>query len=96
MTMTTKVYHPVKIIGGVAAIATLVEVFGGLSKDFYDYEILAKPRKERKRRIKVDKLSIKEKDTIRKIYKREVKGFDKQWGETDKEYNSIDDILEMY
>lgn len=95
--MTTNVYHPVKIIGGVAAIITLAEVFGEVSKDFYKYEILAKPRKERKRRIDVDKLSIKEKETIRKIYKRDMKGsFDSQWGETDKEYNSIDDILEMY
>lgn len=95
--MTTNVYHPVKIIGGVAAIITLAEVFGEVSKDFYKYEILAKPMKERKRRIDVDKLSIKEKETIRKIYKRDMKGsFDSQWGETDKEYNSIDDILEMY
>lgn len=95
--MTTNVYHPVKIIGGVAAIATLIEIFGGLSKDFYEYEVLAKPTKERKRRIKVDKLSIKEKNTIREMYKRDTKGsFDKQWGETNKEYNSIDDILEMY
>lgn len=95
--MTTNVYHPVKIIGGVAAILTLAEVFGEVSKDFYKYEILAKPRKERKRRIDVDKLSIKEKETIRKMYKRDMKGsFDKQWGETNKEYNSIDDILEMY
>lgn len=95
--MTTNVYHPVKIIGGVAAILTLAEVFGEVSKDFYKYEILAKPRKERKRRIDVDKLSIKEKEMIRKIYKRDMKGsFDSQWGETDKEYNSIDDILEMY
>lgn len=95
--MTTNVYHPVKIIGGVAAILTLAEIFGGLSKDFYEYEVLAKPRKERKRRIDVDKLSIKEKETIRKMYKRDMKGsFDKQWGESDKEYNSIDDILEMY
>lgn len=95
--MTTNVYHPVKIIGGVAAILTLAEIFGGLSKDFYEYEVLAKPMKERKRRIDVDKLSIKEKETIRKLYKRDMKGsFDKQWGESDKEYNSIDDILEMY
>lgn len=95
--MTTNVYHPVKIIGGVAAILTLAEIFGGLSKDFYEYEVLAKPMKERKRRIDVDKLSIKEKETIRKLYKRDMKGsFDSQWGETDKEYNSIDDILEMY
>lgn len=95
--MTTNVYHPVKIVGGVAAILTLAEIFGGLSKDFYEYEVLAKPTKERKRRIKVDKLSIKEKNTIREMYKKDTKGsFDKQWGETNKEYNSIDDILEMY
>lgn len=95
--MTTQVYHPVKIIGGVAAILTLAEVFGEVSKDFYKYKVLAKPMKERKRRIDVDKLSIKEKETIRKLYKRDMKGsFDKQWGESDKEYNSIDDILEMY
>lgn len=95
--MTTNVYHPVKIIGGVAAIITLAEIFGGLSKDFYEYEVLAKPTKERKRRIKVDKLSIKEKEKIREMYKKELKGkFDSQWGETNKEYNSIDDILEMY
>lgn len=95
--MTTNVYHPVKIIGGVAAIITLAEVFGGLAKDFYEYEVLAKPTKERKRRIETSKLSIKEKETIRKMYKRDMKGsFDKQWGESDKEYNSIDDILEMY
>lgn len=95
--MTTNVYHPVKIIGGVAAILTLAEVFGEVSKDFYKYEILAKPRKERKRRIDVDKLSIKEKEKIREMYKKELKGkFDSQWGETNKEYNSIDDILEMY
>lgn len=95
--MTTNVYHPVKIIGGVAAILTLAEIFGGLSKDFYEYEVLAKPMKERKRRIDVDKLSIKEKEKIREMYKKELKGkFDSQWGETNKEYNSIDDILEMY
>ena len=95
--MTTNVYHPVKIIGGVAAILALVEIFGGLSKDFYEYEILAKPMKERKRRIKTSKLSIKEKEKIREMYKKDTKGsFDKQWGETNKEYNSIDDILEMY
>lgn len=95
--MTTNVYHPVKIIGGVAAILTLAEIFGGLSKDFYKYEVLAKPMKERKRRIDVDKLSIKEKEKIREMYKKELKGkFDSQWGETNKEYNSIDDILEMY
>lgn len=95
--MTTNVYHPVKIIGGVAAILTLAEIFGGLSKDFYEYEVLAKPMKERKRRIKTSKLSIKEKNTIREMYKKDTKGsFDKQWGESDKEYNSIDDILEMY
>lgn len=95
--MTTNVYHPVKIIGGVAAILTLAEIFGGLSKDFYEYEVLAKPMKERKRRIDVDKLSIKEKEKIREMYKKDTKGsFDKQWGETNKEYNSIDDILEMY
>lgn len=95
--MTTNVYHPVKIIGGVAAILTLAEIFGGLSKDFYEYEVLAKPIKERKRRIKTSKLSIKEKNTIREMYKKDTKGsFDKQWGETNKEYNSIDDVLEMY
>lgn len=95
--MTTNVYHPVKIIGGVAAILTLAEVFGEVSKDFYKYKVLAKPRKERKRRIDVDKLSIKEKEKIREMYKKELKGkFDSQWGETNKEYNSIDDILEMY
>lgn len=95
--MTTNVYHPVKIIGGVAAIITLAEIFGGLSKDFYEYEVLAKSMKERKRRIDVDKLSIKEKEKIREMYKKELKGkFDSQWGETNKEYNSIDDILEMY
>ena len=95
--MTTNVYHPVKIIGGVAAIITLAEIFGEVSKDFYKYEILAKPRKERKRRIDVDKLSIKEKEKIREMYKKDTKGsFDKQWGETNKEYNSIDDILDMY
>lgn len=95
--MTTKVYHPVKIIGGVAAILTLAEVFGEVSKDFYKYKVLAKPMKERKRRIDVDKLSIKEKEKIREMYKKELKGkFDSQWGETNKEYNSIDDILEMY
>lgn len=95
--MTTNVYHPVKIIGGVAAILTLAEIFGGLFKDFYEYEVLAKPKKERKRRIDVDKLSIKEKEKIREMYKKDTKGsFDKQWGETNKEYNSIDDILEMY
>lgn len=95
--MTTNVYHPVKIIGGVAAILTLVEVFGEVSKDFYKYKVLAKPMKERKRRIDVDKLSIKEKEKIREMYKKELKGkFDSQWGETNKEYNSIDDILEMY
>ena len=44
--MTTNVYHPVKIIGGVAAIITLAEVFGEVSKDFYKYEILSKPRKK--------------------------------------------------
>ena len=93
--MTTNVYHPVKIIGGVAAILTLAEIFGGLSKDLY--EVLAKPMKERKRRIKTSKLSIKEKEKIREMYKKDTKGsFDKQWGETNKEYNSIDDILEMY
>lgn len=95
--MITKVYHPVKIIGGVAAILTLAEVFGEVSKDFYKYKVLAKPMKERKRRIDVDKLSIKEKEKIREMYKKELKGkFDSQWGETNKEYNSIDDILEMY
>lgn len=95
--MTTNVYHPVKIIGGVAAILTLAEVFGEASKDFYKYKVLAKPMKERKRRIDVDKLSIKEKEKIREMYKKELKGkFDSQWGETNKEYNSIDDILEMY
>lgn len=95
--MTTNVYHPVKIIGGVAAILTLAEVFGEVSKDFYKYKVLAKPMKERKRRIDVDKLSIKEKEKIRDMYKKELKGkFDSQWGETNKEYNSIDDILEMY
>lgn len=95
--MTTNVYHPVKIIGGVAAILTLAEIFGGLSKDFYEYEVLAKPMKERKRRIKTSKLSIKEKEKIREMYKKDTKGsFDKQWGETNKVYNSIDDILEMY
>lgn len=95
--MTTQVYHPVKIIGGVAAILTLAEVFGEVSKDFYKYKVLAKPMKERKRRIDVDKLSIKEKEKIREMYKKELKGkFDSQWGETNKEYNSIDDILEMY
>lgn len=53
--------------------------------------------KERKRRIKTSKLSIKEKEKIREMYKKDTKGsFDKQWGETNKEYNSIDDILEMY
>ena len=95
--MITNVYHPVKIIGGVAAILTLAEVFGEVSKDFYKYKVLAKPMKERKRRIDVDKLSIKEKEKIREMYKKELKGkFDSQWGETNKEYNSIDDILEMY
>lgn len=95
--MTTNVYHPVKIIGGVAAILTLAEVFGEVSKDFYKYKVLAKPMKERKRRIDVDKLSIKEKEKIREMYKKELKGkFDSQLGETNKEYNSIDDILEMY
>jgi uncharacterized protein YhaN len=95
--MTTNIYHPVKIIGGVAAILTLAEVFGEVSKDFYKYKVLAKPMKERKRRIKVDKLSIKEKEKIREMYKKELKGkFDSKWGETNKEYNSIDDILEMY
>lgn len=95
--MTTNIYHPVKIIGGVAAILTLAEVFGEVSKDFYKYKVLAKPMKERKRRIDVDKLSIKEKEKIREMYKKELKGkFDSQWGETNKEYNSIDDILEMY
>lgn len=95
--MTTNVYHPVKIISGVAAILTLAEVFGEVSKDFYKYKVLAKPMKERKRRIDVDKLSIKEKEKIREMYKKELKGkFDSQWGETNKEYNSIDDILEMY
>lgn len=95
--MTTNVYHPVKIIGGIAAILTLAEVFGEVSKDFYKYKVLAKPMKERKRRIDVDKLSIKEKEKIREMYKKELKGkFDSQWGETNKEYNSIDDILEMY
>lgn len=95
--MTTNVYHPVKIIGGVAAILTLAEIFGGLSKDFYEHEVLAKPMKERKRRIKTSKLSIKEKEKIREMYKKDTKGsFDKQWGETNKEYNFIDDILEMY
>lgn len=94
--MTTQVYHPVKIVGGVAAILTLAEISGVLLKDFYKYEVLAKPIKERKRRIKTSKLSIKEKDTIRKIYKKDLKAFDSQWGETKKEYNSIDDILEMY
>lgn len=95
--MTANVYHPVKIIGGVAAILTLAEVFGEVSKDFYKYKVLAKPMKERKRRIDVDKLSIKEKEKIREMYKKELKGkFDSQWGETNKEYNSIDDILEMY
>jgi len=52
--MTTKVYHPVKIIGGVAAILTLAEVFGEVSKDFYKYKVLAKPRKERKRRVLIN------------------------------------------
>ena len=95
--MTTNVYHPVKIIGGVAAILTLAEISGVLLKDFYNYEVLAKPIKERKRRIKTSKLSIKEKEKIREMYKKDTKGsFDKQWGETNKEYNSIDDILEMY
>lgn len=95
--MTTNVYHPVKIIGGVAAILTLAEVFGEVSKAFYKYKVLAKPIKERKRRIKTSKLSIKEKEKIREMYKKDTKGsFDKQWGETNKEYNSIDDILEMY
>lgn len=57
--MTIKVYHPVKIIGGVAAILTLAEVFGEVSKDFYKYKVLAKPTKERKRRIETSKLVLK-------------------------------------